>query len=159
VDKPGPTQDFYRWEDAQGRVHIVSSLDEVPAAERAKMAHVELNSSDAVARYPSPSSWSFPQIEWPSFAIGFGAALLVAMVFRLMPNAWRWLWKLALVGGIGFLLTGAYLGAVRRSAGLEGGGALASPSALIQDAKSAVEQMNQRQKEQAKELQEIQGTR
>lgn len=159
ADKPGQQQSFYRWEDAHGRVHIVSSLDEVPVAERAKVAHVELNSSDAVSTYPSASAWSLPRVDWPSFAIGFGAALLVGMAFRLVPNGWRWLWKLALVAGIGFVLSGAYLAAVRRSAGLGGDGPLASPSALIQDARSAVEQMNQRQKEQAEELRKIQESR
>jgi hypothetical protein len=156
ADKPGQTQSFYRWQDAQGRVHIVSSLDEVPLAERAKLGRVDLNGADAVSHYPSDTpGTALPKIDWPSAAIGFGAALLVAMVFRFVPNGWRWLGRLALVGGIGLLLTGAYLAAVRRSAGFEGG-ALASPSALIQDAKTAVEQMNQRQKQQDEELRKIQ---
>lgn len=156
ADKPGQTQSFYRWEDAQGRVHIVSSLDDVPAAERAKLARVDLKSDEAVSRYPSASpGFALPKLDWPSVAIGFGAALLVAMVFRFVPNGWRWLGRLALFGGVGLVLTGAYLGAVRRSAGLEGG-AFAAPSALIQDAKTAVEQMNQRQKQQEEELRKIQ---
>ena len=31
---PGSPQTFYRWEDASGRMHIVSSLEHVPQAER-----------------------------------------------------------------------------------------------------------------------------
>ena len=155
ADKSGQTQTFYRWQDKQGRVHIVSSLDDVPAAERAKLARLELDSRDAISTYPSVSPGLASKIDWPSAAIGFGAALLLAMLFRFVPNGWRWLGRLALVGGVGLLLTGAYLAAVRRAAGLEGG-ALAAPSALIQDARAAVEQMNQRQKQQEEELRKIQ---
>jgi hypothetical protein len=137
-------------------VHIVSSLDEVPAAERANVERVDLNSAEAVSRYPAATpGFSLPSIDWSSFALGFGAALLVAMVFRLLPGGGRWLWKLALVAGIALVLTGAYLGAVRRAAGVDGA-VLAAPSALIQDAKTAVEQMNQRQKQQEEELRKLQ---
>lgn len=155
-DKSGQTQAFYRWQDAQGRVHIVTSLDEVPPAERAKVVRVDLNSAEAVSHYPAATpGFSWPSVDWSSFALGFGAALLVAMVFRVLPGGGRWLWKLALVAGVVLVLTGAYLGAVRRAAGIDGG-ALAAPSALIQDAKTAVERMNQRQKQQEEELRKLQ---
>jgi hypothetical protein len=54
------------------------------------------------------------------------------------------------------MLTGAYLGLIRRSAGLTGTQAFTSPTALIQDAKTAVEQLNARQKQQEEELRKIQ---
>ncbi|HVY30082.1 MAG TPA: hypothetical protein VHB79_26175 [Polyangiaceae bacterium] len=156
ADKPGQTQAFYRFEDAQGRVHIVSSLDDVPVTERAKVRRVDLNSADAVSRYPAATpGFSMPSVDGPSFALGFGAALLVGMLLRIVPGGGRWLWKLALIAGIVLVLTGAYLGAVRRAAGIDGG-ALAAPSALIQDAKTAVEHMNQRQKQQEEELRKLQ---
>jgi hypothetical protein len=150
------TQQFYRWQDAQGRTHIASSLDDVPAPERAKATSVQLDSADAVGRYAAPSGataarWS---LDWASFGVGFGAALLCACLLRFLPGSSRWLWRIVLALGIGLLVCGAYLGLVRRAAGLEGG-PLAAPSALLQDARGAVEQMNQRQKQQEEELRKI----
>jgi hypothetical protein len=131
----------------------------VPAAERGKAVRVELESAQAVSQYSATTSsgTTLPRVDWPSFALGFGAALLVGLLLRLVAGrgVGRWLWRLVLVAGIGLVLTGAYLGAVRRAAGI-GGGALAAPSALLQDAKTAVEQMNQRQKQQEEELRKIQ---
>jgi len=88
--------------------------------------------------------------------VGFGAALLVALAFRMLPGSMRWVTRLALVVAVGALLTGAYFGAVRRSSGLPGASAFAAPSALIEDAKAAVEQVNQRQKQQDEEIRKIQ---
>jgi hypothetical protein len=88
--------------------------------------------------------------------VGFAVALLLAAVFKLMPQGLRFVWRAALVLGVGVLLTGLYLTAVRSSAGMQGGSVLTSPSALIQDAKGAVEQMNLRQKQQEEELRQIQ---
>ncbi len=64
--------------------------------------------------------------------------------------------RAVLVLGVGALLTGLYFSAVRSSTGAQGGSVLTSPSALIQDAKGAVEQMNLRQKQQEEELRRIQ---
>jgi hypothetical protein len=153
-------QQFYRWVDAEGRLHVVSSLEAVPSAERARAERVTLTGQTALPSVPSraepqaePSAWRF---DLGSFGIGFGAALAISLLFRLLPNGWRSLTRVAVVLGLGALLTGLYLGAIRRAAGGGAGGALASPSALIQDAKTAVEQMNQRQKQQEEELRQIQ---
>jgi hypothetical protein len=158
ADPSGQTQSFYRFQDEQGRLHIVSSWDEVPAGERGKAAGVDLNSEQAVSHYQPPTpDVAAPRVDWPSFALGFGAALLVGLTLKLVAGrgSGRWLWRLVLVAGVGLMLTGGYLGVVRRAAGV-GGGAFAAPSALLQDAKTAVEQMNQRQKQQAEELRKIQ---
>jgi len=151
--KQSKPQSFYRWVDGEGRLHVVSSLDSVPASERGKATVVLVNGVDS---YPVTSGGQGFRPDWASFALGFGAALLLALAFRMLPGSLRWLTRLALVIGVGALLTGAYLGAVRRTSGMPGADAFAAPSALIEDAKAAVEQVNQRQKQQDEEIRKIQ---
>lgn len=149
-------QSFYRWVDAEGRLHVVSSLDAVPTAERARAEQVTLSADTALDKAgvvtPSPE-W---RLEPASFGLGFGAALLLSLLFRLLPNGWRTLSRVAIVLGVVTLLTGLYLGAIRRATGAKDTSALASPSALIEDAKAAVEKLNQRQKQQDEELRKLQ---
>lgn len=155
--KPGNSQSFYRWVDGQGHVHVVSSLESVPAADRGKATLVELNGDESSGQYQTPGSAAFAwRPDWSSFAAGFGAALLVSLVLRMLPNSLRWVSRAVLVVAVGALLTAAYLGAVRRSTGMPGASTLAAPSALIEDAKSAVERINQRQKQQEEEIRKIQ---
>lgn len=143
-------QNFYRWVDQEGRLHVVSSLDAVPASERGRLEQVTLN--EAQRSVIDPLSW---RPDWSSFALGFGAALLATLLMRLLPGSWK-RGAGILVGLLAIvLLTGAYLAAVRRSAGVEGGGALTAPSALIQDAKNAVEKMNESRRLRDEQLQEI----
>jgi hypothetical protein len=156
VEPKQESQSFYRWVDGQGRVHVVSSLDSVPAADRGKATLVVMHGVDSLSgHYPaaSPVSW---RPDWASFAAGFGVALLVALIFRMLPGSLRWLTRVGLVVGVAALLIGAYLGMLRRSTGMPGAGPLAAPSALIEDAKAAVEQVNQRQKQQEQEIRKIQ---
>ena len=150
--KQARPQSFYRWVDGQGRLHVVSSLDEVPAIDRGKATVVVVNGVDS---YPAASAPGF-RPDWASFALGFGVALLVALVFRMLPGSLRWLTRAGLVVAVAALLMGAYLGAARRTAGMPGASALAAPSALIEDAKAAVEQVNLRQKQQEEEIRKIQ---
>ncbi len=151
-------QAFYRWVDAEGRLHVVSSLDAVPNSERAKAERVTLTGQTALPRDAQVATvpvdaW---RLEPGSFGLGFGAALLFSLLFRLLPNGWRSLSRVAVVLGVAALLTGLYLGAIRRTTGAKDGSALAGPSALIEDAKAAVEKMNQRQKQQDEELRRLQ---
>jgi hypothetical protein len=152
---PGRPQTFYRWVDASGRLHVVSSLDSVPQAERAKAAAVviEPQALPTTRSLENVAAW---RPDWISFAVGFGVALLLAALFKALPNGLRFVWRTVLVLGVGALLTGLYLSAVRGSSGFQSGSVLTSPSALIQDAKGAVEQMNLRQKQQEEELRQIQ---
>ena len=155
----GPTQGnrqtFYRWVDASGRVHIVSSLDNVPQAERAKAAVVALSpeASPTLPRLENVAGW---RPDWTSFGVGFGLALLLAALFKALPGGLRVVSRVALVLGVAAVLTGLYLGLVRRSAGATDTAVLTSPSALLEDAKGAVEKMNLRQKQQEEELRKIQ---
>lgn len=151
----GKQQTFYRWVDANGRLHVVSSLDSVPLAERGKVAAVTLHADDSTlpSSVASAARW---RPDWLSFAAGFGVALLLAALFKLLPNSMRFVSRMALVAGVGVLLTGLYLSLTRRASGVQDVGVLTSPSALIQDARGAVEQMNLRQKQQEEELRAIQ---
>ena len=151
-DTPKDTQAFYRWVDAQGRVHVVTSLDSVPQAARAKAELVTLRGAEETSPLVAAEAW---KPEWGSFAAGFGAAIVLVFLFRLLPNGWKGALRVVVALGLAALLTGAYLGAVRRNAGLPGG-AFAAPSALIQDAKDAVNKMNERQKLQEEELKKVQ---
>jgi hypothetical protein len=156
-------QAFYRWVDADGRLHVVSSLDDVPLGARKGVERVELNAAEqAVEHAAQPrsagqpfGSGQLPALDWLSFGAGFGLALALTLLFRWLPAGLRWLPRLAIVAGVAALLAGAYLGALRRSTGA-GTATLATPGTLIEDAKSAVEKMNLRQKEQEQELQRIQ---
>ena len=152
-------QAFYRWVDADGRLHVVSSLDAVPKADRARAERVTLTGQTALGSDPrgaAPAASSDWRLDAGSFGLGFGAALLLSLLFRVLPNGWRSLSRVAVVLGVAALLTGLYLGAIRRSTGAKDGSVLASPSALIEDAKAAVESLNQRQKQQDEELRKIQ---
>lgn len=154
--KSSQPQSFYRWVDAQGRLHVVSSLDAVPSGERARAERVTLSadtSLDRVAAVTPATEW---RLEPGSFGLGFGAALLLSLLFRLLPNGWRSLSRVAIVLGVAALLTGLYLGAIRRATGAKDASPLATPSALIEDAKAAVEKLNQRQKQQDEELRKLQ---
>jgi hypothetical protein len=150
------TQAFYRWIDADGRLHVVSSLDAVPPADRGRAERVTLNGATALESVPTAAATPSWRPDGGSFALGFGSALLLALLFRLLPNAWRGLTRIAVVLGIAALLTGLYLGSIRRAAGVSGAGALATPSALIEDAKAAVQKLDARQKQQDEELRKIQ---
>jgi hypothetical protein len=148
------SQTFYRWEDSQGRVHIASNLDGVPANERAGAARVELNGYDSLSHYAAPPR-GLPRLDWPSFGLGFGLALIVALIFRFLPRGMRWTFRFAIVIAVATLLMGAYLAALRREAGLGDGSALASPTALVDDAKGAVKRMNDRLQQREEELRKI----
>jgi len=153
----GKPQNFYRWVDGEGREHIVSSPDSVPPADRGKAKQVVLNGVDSVAaHYAPPGTEKTWHPDWASFAAGFGVALVVALIFRMLPGSFRWVTRVGLVVGVAALLIGAYLGMLRRSTGMPGAGVFAAPSALIDDAKAAVEQVNQRQKQQEEEIRKIQ---
>jgi hypothetical protein len=154
--KSNRSQEFYRWVDADGRLHVVSSLEAVPAAERSRAEHVTLDGATALGSVPSRSAaTSMWQPDLGSFSLGFGAALVLGLLFRLLPSGWRGVTRVAVVLGIGALLTGLYLGSIRRAAGVSGAGALASPSALIEDAKAAVQKLDARQKQQEEELRKL----
>jgi hypothetical protein len=141
---------FYRYRSANGRTVIVDSLSQVPSNEREHAERVELEAApsagvEALAK----------QLDWPSFAAGFGLALALAtVVLFLTRGSLRWLGSLLLlalvVGG-----SGAYFGWLRRSTGQDSA-VFASPATLIDDAHRAVEKMKEHEKEQGRVIQDIQ---
>ena len=145
---------YYRWTDSEGRLHIVSSLDAVPIAARPKVERLELgvpHPPSIVEGAPAVSSSSAAL--WLLLAASVGLVLLVAS--RFMPSGLRWLAKLGAIALVAALLGGLYLGALRRSVG-SSSSLLASPSAIIDDTKRAVEKINQSQKQRDEELRRIQ---
>jgi hypothetical protein len=139
-------QRFYRWVDANGTVHVVSSLDAVPAAERARMEEVPLPG------HAEPASPIGFQPDWGSVALGLGAGLLLALV---LPRGRKGLTRTAVVLGLGALLVGGYLATLRRTTGADSTSAWASPRAIIEDAKAAVEKANEVQRARERELEQI----
>jgi len=157
----GKAQQFYRYTDADGRVHIVSSPDSLPPQARGKAELIQLDPNATRAEHTVPmehqreSTKPGFELDGLSFGAGFAVALVLAAIFRMMPENMRWLPRLAIVLAIAALGTGLYLGYLRNTTGT-GKSPLASPSALIQDAKDAVEKVNQRQREREAELKAIQ---
>jgi hypothetical protein len=141
---------IYRYRGPDGRIVVVDSLSEVPEAQRPSAERVVAIDRPRAAATDTP--WRF---DWPSAAVGFGAAALLAVVLFASRRGSRVVFGVVLVLGLGILGMGAYFGLLRKSTG-QGGSALASPSAVIDDAKRAVEQMDRRSKEQEREIREIQ---
>ncbi len=148
------TEVYYRWTDSGGRVHVVSSLDDVPVAVRAKVERLQLGVPDAptLVERASTASAESP-VPWLVLAGVMGVGLLIAS--RFLPSGLRWLAKLGAFAVVAAVLGGLYLGALRRSVG-SSSSLLASPSAIIDDTKRAVEKFNQSQKSRDEELRRIQ---
>lgn len=165
-------QEFYRYQDPQGRIVIVDSLNQVPPAQRDKSERLVYSAVPREPKAPSevPSSIpastaeirpsreekqiSAPGVDWPSFTLGFGVAVLVGlsllMIGRLANPLARFLVFAVTLG----LLAGAYFGWLGRSTG-QGETLLATPPAVIEDARRAVEQMKQRNQAQDEEIQRV----
>lgn len=163
------TQEFYRYTDAEGRVVIVDSLSSVPRPFRATAERVKLDSKPSIevpvprssgtpAPSPLPGSTQLAELDelgvhWPSFAVGFGSALLLGLLLFTIRKLGSPLGRVVLfVGGI-LLFVGLYLGWLRRSTG-QTDALITSPSAVIQDARRAVEQMNRRNQKQDEQIEE-----
>jgi hypothetical protein len=153
---PG-TAVFYRYRDASGRVVIVDSLDRVPASARGTLEHVALEPPPAPA-FALPEGLGGHAVHWPSFGAGAGAALLAGLVLFGLLRSRGPLVRLLLLGSVVLLGAGAYFGWVRRTTGHEGP-LLESPAALIDDARSAVQKMNERSREQERVLRELEAER
>jgi hypothetical protein len=143
---------FFRFTDQSGRVHIVDSLDLVPQAARGAAERVRYGEETAQNRLPTVPNLA----GWQIFALGMGTALLIGLLFRRLPGLLGTLIRVAIVAGVLVLASGAYFGFIRQTTQQSGGGAaLATPGALIDDAKSAVDKMNAGMRAQQAELKEI----
>jgi hypothetical protein len=152
VSAPG-TASFYRYRDVDGRVVIVDSLDRVPASARSTLEHVALEAPPAPA-FALPESLGARSLHWPSFGAGAACMLLAGLVlFGVLRSRARFV-RVLLLGSMVLLGAGAYFGWVRRTTGHEGP-LLESPAALIDDARNAVQKMNERSREQERVLREL----
>lgn len=154
----GGATTFYRYRDGSGRVAVVDSLARVPASQRA--------SAEAVVLAPAGESATLSEtamsaarglardLHLPSFIAGLSSALLVALLVLVVGRKLGRLLRGALVVGVLGVGVVAYFGWVRRTTG-QSGELLASPGALIEDARGAVQQLNQRTAEQQRVLQEL----
>lgn len=147
---------FYRYHDARGRLVIVDSLSRVPPAARGSMETVVLAPPPGpIAGLPDLSGQS---LHWPSFAAGACCVLFAGVVWLGLRRVGGRLLRFSLLGGLMVLGAGAYFGWVRRVAG-QGDGAVSSPATLIEDARSAVDKMNERMREQQRVLKELESQR
>jgi hypothetical protein len=155
--RPGSrAEQYYRFTDEHGVVHITSSKDSLPPAMRERAELIQLDPAAVRAQHSLPAPAGAPRFElsWPSFGAGFASALLLVLTLRLMPRGMRMASRVALLAGLLAIGTGLYFGLLRRSTGASQN-VMASPSALIDDARRAVDQVQQRRREQEAELRAI----
>jgi len=155
--EPSEGATYYRYDD-HGRVVIVDSLARVPAAARHTARPIALPAPPAPAGALQQIMDAPARLHWPSFAAGVGCsviALLLALSFRRSMGR---LMRYALVAAALAVGSAAYFGWVRRTTGQDAA-LFASPKAMIEDARSAVEKMNERTREQQKVLEELQKER
>jgi hypothetical protein len=134
---------YYRVPHADGRVTIVDSLERIPVADRNRAERIEVSPRPALAQPGLIPS----HIDWPSFGVGFGVALVLVTLLLILGKGSRRLLPFAFGLGLVVLGAGAYFGWLRRTTGQDGA-LFASPTALVDDAKRAVEKMQQKQSEQ-----------
>jgi hypothetical protein len=154
-------QQFYRYRDADGKTVIVDSWGQVPEAARARAERVSYEAPAERVESVVPSgvasssgSGALTNIDWASFGAGFGTALVFALLVFGMRRLGGPFARVALFVVAAAALGGVYFGLLRRTTG-QGDAFLASPSAIIQDARNAVDQMNERNKKQDQEIQKI----
>jgi hypothetical protein len=141
---------LYRYRGPDGRIVVVDTLSEVPENQRGSAERVV--AIDRLGAAPTGGPWHF---DWPSAAVGFGAAALLAVVLFASRRGSRLVLGVVVALGLGVLGMGAYFGFLRQSTG-QSGSPFASPSAVIDDAKRAVDQMDRRNRDQERQIQEIQ---
>lgn len=147
---------FYRYRDPKGRVVIVDSLARVPSSARDSVESVTMEA-------PPTSVVALPvtlarDLHVPSFAAGAGCALLASLLLFFALRAKGALLRVVMLGALVALGAGAYFGWVRRTTGQDAA-LLESPAALIDDARSAVDKMNERVREQERVLRELEAER
>ena len=155
---PGKTEQYYRYTGPDGRVYIVQSPESLPPGARDKAEVVSLDPERVREEHTLSNDGPRFELQGASFGIGFVCALLLALLYRIMPGGMRWVSRLAIVGGVGIIGAGLYLGYLRKTTTGAGTASspLASPSALIQDARDAVEKAQTARQKQEQEIRDIQ---
>ena len=151
-------QTFYRYEDASGRVVIVDSIDKLPKHARDNAKSIELEEAPDLPAVPSltGNAAAKPDFHLGSFALGIGVAVIfVAVAFLLKRSGSLFLAKLLGGAALVALIGGLYLGLLRRSTG-QSDELWSSPTAIVDDARRAVDQANQSRRKQEELLDQIQ---
>jgi hypothetical protein len=136
---------FYRYHDG-GRIVIVDSLSRVPSRARGSVETL------VIARPPESIAASLPDLS------GQNLDWLAGLAWLGLRRLGQPLLRYALLGGLVLLGAGAYFGWLRRVTG-QSGSLVSSPALLIEDARSAVEKMNERTREQQRVLRELESQR
>jgi hypothetical protein len=129
-------EEFFRYTDAGGVMHIVDSLEKVPPEKRESVEKLMLEKSSqminkAKAAIEARSKDDIPflsDVHGPSFLFGVVLALGLMTVFKVVWGGMKTLFKLAITVAVVVALSGMYFGWVK-----EGG----SPKELVEDAKKA----------------------
>jgi hypothetical protein len=148
---------FYRYRDASGRIVIVDSQERVPSSARRSAEAVVLAPAAEVSASDTARSLA-RELHVPSFIAGASLAALGALLLVVAQRKLGRVVRGALLLGVLGLGVVAYFGWVRRTTG-QGSDLLASPEALIDDARAVVEKMNQRSAEQQRTLKELESAR
>lgn len=156
TSRGGDGATFYRYRDAQGRPVLVDALSKVPSSARGSLENITLSPPAASSGLPSALT---RELHWPSFAAGAACVLVLGLLFLGWRRSSSRGVRMALSVAVIALGAAAYFGWVRRLSGGGGEELLASPAALIEDARKAVDKMNERNREQQRVLQELEAER
>lgn len=175
---PTSEQVFYRYESADGRVLLVDSLDKLPDDARPKAKRIVFEGSDQsalggaltdllgsaneIVSEPAAKSAASPiplGLDAPSFVVGGASGVGLSLIlWWLFASRWsfgkRIFVSLLLTGALAATLSAFYLGWLRRSTG-QTDAMVATPSELINDAKRTMQLVEERRKEQERQLQEL----
>lgn len=175
-----PDQTFYRYVTSDGRVLLVDALDKLPAEARNKAQRIHFEGSDPSALEgtlgnlfgesaptshetapAATASASLSSLHVPSFIAGVAAGVGLALVLGWLVSSRsgsfgkRIVISVMATGVFAAVLGSLYLGWLRRSTGQEGG-VLATPTELIDDAKRTMDLVQERRREQQRQLDELQ---
>ena len=154
-DKDTPP-DFFTWESADGETYIVDRWELVPDAARIKARrvaprpnpHRESTGNDGI------HGWDRSSVDGPSFAAGFGLAILFGTLFFLFKLR-RSLW-MRVMFGVALVAVSAYAyGAwIARASGSSNHGWV-TPGQIVRSAHEARRMFEGRQKENERILEDL----
>lgn len=143
----------YRYQDAEGRIHFVDEVDKIPGRFQPSAERVDLTRGSAWASESTRTVEYAPReegiagfarsIDPPSMGVGLAIGLVLAFLRSLVRGSGGWLIRAGLLAAVVVLLTGAYLGWLRRTAG-KGEGFVATPAEMVEEARKAGLQLEQR---------------
>ena len=160
---------FFTYEDGEGHVYIVDSIEQIPKKyrelaeevrlgdrlkEAKKLQQKSLKQAKKVQRDVGDVVPFVNDLDLPSVAVGFALSLVVVLALAMVKKTLGLMLKLALLGVIVCLLAGAYFGWLRRASGL-GDDQLASPKTVIEDAKRAASDFQRKIDDQERTLKKI----